>query len=187
VRDVPDHQEVFVDARGACAIVEVVERQEAVADGAAARFFWADLAAANDASGEADFADLAGAPALAAAGAALRARAGAGAGARLGPLVAASGLQILPSARGRARAARVWLAALRLPAARAELLLSVSAPAPAAAAALLGDAAAPDGTPPAPGGAPGDDEPLAAAAAAAAFFGMLATLEVRDWGLFDAA
>ena len=53
VRDIPDHQECWHDTSvattaAAMLVMEILERQEAVTDDAAARYFFQDLAEAND-------------------------------------------------------------------------------------------------------------------------------------------
>ena len=91
LRQVPDHQEVWADAAsGASAVVEIVEAQGDVADAAAARYFWEDLAEANGAQGERGWRELPADAAL------LPAPFGAGRDGRCGALLACAGWQVLP-------------------------------------------------------------------------------------------
>ncbi len=91
LRQVPDHQEVWADAASAAsAVVEIVEAQGDVADAAAARFFWGDLAEANGAQGERGWRELPADAAL------LPAPFGAGRDGRCGALLACAGWQVLP-------------------------------------------------------------------------------------------
>ena len=91
LRQVPDHQEVWADAAsGASAVVEIVEAQGDVADAAAARYFWEDLAEANGAQGERGWRELPAAAAL------LPAPFCAPRDGRCGALLACAGWQVLP-------------------------------------------------------------------------------------------
>jgi len=50
-RQVPDHQEVWLDLNGDCSFIcEIVEAQSEVSPGEAAAYFWQDLCESNDSS-----------------------------------------------------------------------------------------------------------------------------------------
>ena len=197
LRQVPDHQEVWADAASAAsAVVEIVEAQGDVADAAAARFFWGDLAEANGAQGERGWRELPADAAL------LPAPFGAGRDGRCGALLACAGWQVLPpsaeasssSSSSSSSAAGaggggggggstsapplpheqlaaedsvfVCLAVLRLPGVGSEILVTLNTPQPEG------------------GEAPLDTAELERSALAR-FTALVSSLTVRDWALFQ--
>lgn len=164
LREVPDHQEVYFSAiSGICLIIEVVEYQRDVGDAEAARFFWDDLASDNAASETRAWVDLTNDVKLVAVGGALRAL-----DARVGPLVACGGVQIMPTAHDRAKAARIFLGVVRLPSVGSELVISVSDPVNDDDAAVAG----------------GEKQGVEAEAEDV-FHSALSMLAIHDWALFE--
>lgn len=194
VRQVPDHQEVWADlASPASLVLEIVEQQGGVADGEAARYFWADMLDFNG-TAERGWRELPEAavgallpaafrdPRDARCGAALACAGWQGAapcGASAEP-AASSAAQGGASAETAARASAapspqeaavfVCLAVLRLPGVGSEVLVSLNTPLEAPEKAAGGQG--PD---------PADVE----GSAISLFTSTVASLLVKDWALFQ--
>jgi hypothetical protein len=184
LRDVPDHQEVFVDVDSdESLVVEVLEHQADVADRDAPAFFFRDLAEANDASAasldEAQLVPHADAPGLPAGT----------------PVLFAAGRQQVAKFReAAANEVGVLLVVVRLAAVASELLVTLNYPrvldsASSSARAVASGAGGGTG----PGAGPGPDAGAGVAApplelaARAVVRRALRSLAVHDWGLFGAA
>lgn len=203
LREIPDHQEVFISPLGddSCAIVEIVDYQEDIGDAEAAQFYFGDLASQNEASDGAGDSVIESVEALTAAQAPC--------------LLSTPALASPPSSgikaflvRGKQRIAKfkesqaakndvfISMLVLRLPSVSSDVLISISCPtAISTSSSSVGGAAELAGlntvTSLARTGAGSDErnalmlEPtLNGVPAEAAMKEIIASVQINDWGLF---
>jgi hypothetical protein len=176
LREVPDHQEVFLcTTNGMCFILEIVEYQSGIVDELAARYFWDDLANYNSATETHEWIELTRDTHVSAARAALHAI-----DQRVGPLVACSGVQVMPTVRDRAPLARIFLAVIRLPSVGCELIVTVNRPISEHSGGSSGGGSSASGSSASASGSIEEEN-------AAVFLNALSTLEILDWTLFSAS